>query len=95
MTQTTGPSLDLTSPNATSPDLASLDLTVTRLIEAPKSVVWAAWTTPSQLEQRWVPSPSRARVVELDLRAGGAFTTEISAGAGEFVEGLDDEQEES
>lgn len=60
------------------------DLSVTRIIAAPRSIVWTAWTTPSQLEQWWVPAPSRARVVDLDLTPGGSFITEISEDGSEF-----------
>lgn len=57
---------------------SDLDLTVSRIIRAPRTRVWEAWTTPSQLEQWWVPKPATARVVDLDLRPGGSFVTEIS-----------------
>jgi uncharacterized protein YndB with AHSA1/START domain len=60
------------SPN---PDL---DLTISRVIKAPRSVVWQAWTDRLSLEQWWVPAPATCRVVELDLRPGGAFVTQIS-----------------
>lgn len=68
---------------------SELDLTVTRIIGAPRSAVWAAWTTPSQLEQWWVPSPAQARVVDLDLVPGGSFVTEISEGGGQFGPHID------
>jgi len=59
------------------PDPA-LDLTVSRVIRAPRSVVWAAWSDPARFEQWWVPAPSVCRVREMDLRPGGGFRTEIS-----------------
>lgn len=62
----------------------TLDLTLSRVIRAPRQTVWDAWTTPSQLERWWVPAPARARVVDLDLTPGGGFVTEISDGAVEF-----------
>lgn len=74
MTQTAGP---------------ELDLTVSRIIKAPKATVWAAWTTPSQLEQWWVPAPSHSRVVDLDLTPGGGFVTEISDDGTEFGPHID------
>ena len=42
-----------------------LDLTLQRVIRAPRAVVWRAWTEPSQLEQWWVPAPAVARVDRL------------------------------
>ncbi|KQZ70565.1 MULTISPECIES: SRPBCC family protein [unclassified Nocardioides] len=59
-------------------DRPDLDLTVTRIIAAPRDAVWNAWTDPALLAQWWVPAPSSCRVAELDLRPGGAFRTEIS-----------------
>ena len=66
------------SPN---PDL---DLTITRVIKAPRSVVWDAWTDPGSLEQWWVPEPAKCKVVSLELRPGGALVTQISEGGGKF-----------
>jgi uncharacterized protein YndB with AHSA1/START domain len=67
------------SPN---PDL---DLTITRIIKAPRSVVWNAWTDAVSLEQWWVPEPAKCRVVAMDLQPGGAFTTEISENGSDFT----------
>ena len=50
-----------------------LDLTLQRVIRAPRAVVWRAWTDPSQLEQWWVPAPAVARVDRLEVRPGGAL----------------------
>ena len=48
-----------------------LDLTLQRVIRAPRAAVWRAWTDPSQLEQWWVPAPTVARVDRLEARPGG------------------------
>lgn len=63
----------------------SLDLTVTRIIKAPRALVWRAWTTPKSLEQWWLPAPARCQVATLDLRPGGAFETRMSENGGDFV----------
>jgi uncharacterized protein YndB with AHSA1/START domain len=68
-----------TSPN---PDL---DLAISRVIKAPRSVVWRAWTEPARFEQWWVPAPARCKVLEMDLRPGGAFVTQISESGGAFT----------
>jgi uncharacterized protein YndB with AHSA1/START domain len=62
-----------------------LDLTISRIIKAPRSVVWNAWTDPSSFEQWWVPAPARCRVVEMDVSPGGALLTEISEDGGDFM----------
>lgn len=61
-----------------------LDLTVSRIIKAPRSAVWNAWTDPASFEKWWVPEPTICRVKAMDLRPGGSFRTEISEGGGQF-----------
>ena len=67
------------SPN---PDL---DLTIARVIKAPRSVVWGAWTDPASFEQWWIPAPAKCKVQEMDLKPGGAFVTQISENGGAFM----------
>jgi uncharacterized protein YndB with AHSA1/START domain len=55
-----------------------LDLTLQRVIRAPRTTVWRAWTAPDQLARWWVPAPAVARVDRLEARPGGAFVTRIS-----------------
>ena len=61
-----------------------LDLSVSRIIAAPPSAVWRAWTDPAKFEQWWVPKPEVCRVQEMDLRPGGSFRTEFSQDGAEF-----------
>jgi uncharacterized protein YndB with AHSA1/START domain len=67
----------------------NLDLTLQRVIRAPRAVVWRAWTDPSQLEQWWVPAPAVARVDRLEAQPGGAFVTRISDDGVEFGPHMD------
>ena len=62
-----------------------LDLTLSRVIKAPRSVVWQAWSDPRRFEQWWVPEPAKCKVVEMALRPGGAFQTQISEDGGPFA----------
>jgi uncharacterized protein YndB with AHSA1/START domain/DNA-binding transcriptional ArsR family regulator len=66
-----------------------LDLTISRLIDAPRAAVWRAWTDRASFEQWWVPAPATCRVVAMDLRPGGALVTEISENRGDFQSHLD------
>jgi uncharacterized protein YndB with AHSA1/START domain len=66
-----------------------LDLTLQRVIRAPRAAVWRAWTDPSQLEQWWVPAPAVARVDRLEARPGGAFVTRISDDGVAFAPHID------
>jgi uncharacterized protein YndB with AHSA1/START domain len=62
-----------------------LDLTISRVIRAPRQAVWSAWTDRASFEQWWVPAPAKCRVVEMDLRPGGSFVTQISENGGAFM----------
>lgn len=66
-----------------------LDLSLQRVIRAPRAAVWRAWTDPSRLERWWVPAPTVARVERLDPRPGGAFVTRMSEDGDVFVAHLD------
>ncbi|MCS5734123.1 SRPBCC family protein [Herbiconiux daphne] len=72
------------SARTTAPQHPELDLVISRVIAAPREVVWRAWTDPASFEQWWVPAPAACRVVAMELRPGGAFTTEIREPGGEF-----------
>ena len=63
----------------------ALDLTISRIIRAPRALVWSAWTDPASFEQWWIPAPAKCRVEAMQLRAGGSFVTRISENGGDFV----------
>lgn len=48
------------------------ELTITRLIAAPRAAVWRCWTEPDLIKQWFTPRPWTTPVVEIDLRPGGA-----------------------
>jgi uncharacterized protein YndB with AHSA1/START domain len=62
-----------------------LDLTISRVIKAPRPAVWSAWTDRASFEQWWIPAPARCKVVEMDLRPGGPLVTKISENGGDFL----------
>lgn len=67
--------------NALNPEL---DLEISRIIKAPRTAVWAAWTTPESFAKWWVPHPAACRVEAMDMRPGGALVTLISEDGGPF-----------
>jgi uncharacterized protein YndB with AHSA1/START domain len=67
------------------PPNPDLDLTLSRVIKAPRSVVWNAWTDRASFEQWWVPAPARCKVVAMELYPGGAFETLISEDGGDYA----------
>ena len=66
-----------------------LDIALERIIRAPRTVVWRAWTVASRLEQWWVPAPARSRVDRLDVRPGGGFVTRLSDDGVHFTPHMD------
>ncbi len=66
-----------------------LDLTLERVIRAPRHTIWQAWTEPALLEQWWIPAPMTARVDRLEVRPGGGFVTSMSEDGRTFVPHVD------
>jgi len=59
------------------------ELSITRLIDAPRDAVWRAW---SEHGAEWLcPRPWRAEVLEQDLRPGGRSRMVFHGPAGEAV----------
>ena len=55
------------------------EVTLTRIVDAPVQLVWAAWTDPRHLAQWWGPKSFTNPVCELDLRPGGAIRIHMRA----------------
>lgn len=53
--------------------MTDCDVTMTRVLDAPPSRVFAAWTDPIQAAQWWGPHGFTAPVCEMDVRPGGTF----------------------
>ena len=51
------------------------DLSLTRLIRAPRRLVWKAWTDPDSFARWWVPHPAEARVDAMELERGGGSSS--------------------
>jgi uncharacterized protein YndB with AHSA1/START domain len=50
-----------------------LDLVLERTLNAPRSLVWKAWTDPELLKRWFAPRPYEITEVDLEVRPGGAF----------------------
>ena len=48
-------------------------MTVTRVFDAPRELVWKAWTDPKYVMQWWGPKGFTAPFCEIDFRVGGKF----------------------
>ena len=77
----------------------STDLALERLFDAPRELVWRAWTDPEHVKKWWAPRPYQTPEVEIDLRPGGRFFTHMTgpdghdfSGTGCFLEVVDGEK---
>lgn len=49
------------------------EIVITRTFNAPRKLVYEAWTDPKHIAQWWGPEGFTTRVTELDLRPGGQW----------------------
>ncbi len=48
-------------------------MTITRVFDAPRELVWKAWTDPQYVMQWWGPTGFTAPICKMDFRVGGKF----------------------
>ncbi len=49
-------------------------MVVTRIFDAPRELVWKAWTDPKYVMQWWGPKGFTAPVCQMDFRVGGEIS---------------------
>ena len=54
-------------------DLAKNEIVFTRIINAPRTLVFKAWTDPKQMSEWWGPHTFTVPVCEMDVRPGGTY----------------------
>jgi uncharacterized protein YndB with AHSA1/START domain len=59
--------------NGDDPDAGRPDLAVTRVFDAPRELVFKAWTEPERLKRWWGPKGFTTPFCAVDLREGGVF----------------------
>jgi uncharacterized protein YndB with AHSA1/START domain len=57
----------------------AVELTITRVFDAPRELVFKAWIDPKQMAQWWGPKDFTNPVCELDVRPGGAIRIHMRA----------------
>jgi uncharacterized protein YndB with AHSA1/START domain len=57
---------------------AERELTITRIFDAPRELVFKVWTDPKHLAQWWGPQYFTNPVCEIDLRPGGALYIQMT-----------------
>jgi uncharacterized protein YndB with AHSA1/START domain len=57
------------------PRMTRREFTSTRVLDAPRELVWKAWTEPEQLARWWGPKGMSTPLdaIDVDLQPGGAF----------------------
>lgn len=70
------------SPKAKDTTPAKQDLALTRVFNAPRALVWKAWTDPKHLAQWWGPHNFTNPFCEIDVRAGGVIRIDMRGGNG-------------
>jgi uncharacterized protein YndB with AHSA1/START domain len=63
----------MTSSDKVQVDQISDDLIITRMIDAPRKLVFRAWTQPEHLMRWWAPDGCSTPFCKVDLRVGGKF----------------------
>jgi uncharacterized protein YndB with AHSA1/START domain len=53
------------------------DIVISRILDAPRRLVFEAFTRPEHISRFWGPKFTTAAVCEVDLRVGGAFRVEM------------------
>src|ERR1700680_2582384 len=64
---------------AQSKPLAEREVTITRVVNAPRALVFKAWTDATHLAQWWGPKGFTNPVCEIDARVGGALRIHMRA----------------
>jgi uncharacterized protein YndB with AHSA1/START domain len=63
------------------------DLALERVLDAPRELVWRAWSDPEQVKRWWAPRPYQTPECEMDLRPGGGFYTRMTGPDGFDISG--------
>lgn len=57
----------------TANDTANRELFISRLLNAPRQLVWEAWTNPAHIAQWWGPEGFTNTIHQMDVSAGGEW----------------------
>jgi uncharacterized protein YndB with AHSA1/START domain len=63
-------------------DTANRELVVTRVFDAPRALVFKAWSSPEHLTRWWGPHGFSVHVCEVDFRVGGGWHIRMKSAQG-------------
>jgi uncharacterized protein YndB with AHSA1/START domain len=52
---------------------ADREIVITRIVDAPRELVWQAWTEPQRIAQWWGPDGFRTTIHEMNVTVGGVW----------------------
>jgi len=64
--------------------VSAQEIAITRVFDAPRELVWKAWTEPDQLARWWGPRgwSNPLEMITMDVRPGGTFRVTSVSGEG-------------
>ena len=71
------------STNTNTADASTRSLTITRDFDAPRDLVWRAWTDPEEMKKWWGPENYTSPEIRIDLRVGGRYVNCMRSPEGE------------
>ena len=54
-------------------NFADREIVITRVFDAPRELIWNAWTDPKQIAQWWGPRGFTTTIHEMDVKPGGVW----------------------
>lgn len=64
---------DNSAPATTGTPAALRDIVIERVFDAPRELVWQAWTNPEHVMRWWGPKDFTSPTCQIDLRVGGKY----------------------
>lgn len=71
----------MTALSSAATELAERELVIERIFDAPRALVFKAWTEPERMAQWWGPRGFTMTSCKMDLRPGGAYRFEMRSPA--------------
>jgi uncharacterized protein YndB with AHSA1/START domain len=63
----------MTTPTTNSESAADREILITRTFDAPRELIWEAWTNPKHVVNWWGPRGFTTTIEEMDVRPGGVW----------------------
>ncbi|MDB6165789.1 MAG: Activator of Hsp90 ATPase 1 family protein, partial [Lacunisphaera sp.] len=63
----------MTAQNNPTPDTSDREIVISRVLTAPRELVWQAWTDPKHVTNWWGPRGFTTSIKKMDFRVGGTW----------------------